>query len=139
MEEKELEEDDDDDDDVVGITAVQFFGMLNEAFIGKEMENRKKEEEEGEKRKGNDDDGGKKSGGGANRGKKIRGVIGSSTSKGDNENNAESWDEHAFDVGGDEGAEWETTKGTRTTTKRVRRMRIRKKTGGGSAAAENAK
>ena len=36
MEEKEREEDDDNNDDVVDITVVQFFGMPDEEFIGKE-------------------------------------------------------------------------------------------------------
>ena len=90
--------------------------MPDEAFLGKETENKKKKEEEEEKRKGGNDDGGKNSGGGAKREKKTRGDIDRSASKGDNEDNTDSWDEHDFDVGGKEGAEWETTKGTRTTT-----------------------
>ena len=50
--EKEWEEYDDGDDDVVDIATVQFFGMPDEAFLGKKTENKKKEEEEEEKRKG---------------------------------------------------------------------------------------
>ena len=48
MEEKEREEDDNNDnDDVVNITAVQLFGIPDEAFLGKEIENNNKEEEGG--------------------------------------------------------------------------------------------
>ena len=46
MEEKEREEENDDNDDVVDITAVKLFGMPDEAFLGKETDNKKKEEEE---------------------------------------------------------------------------------------------
>ena len=46
MEEKEREEDDDNEDDVVDITAVQLFGIPNEAFIGNETENKKKKDED---------------------------------------------------------------------------------------------
>ena len=42
MEEKEREEDDDNNDDVVDITVVQFFGIPDKEFIGKETENKKK-------------------------------------------------------------------------------------------------
>ena len=69
----------------------------------------------------------------------MRGGIDRSAFKGDNKDDTDLWDDRDFDVGGKEREEWETTKGTRTTKKRVRRMRIRKNTGGGSAAAENAK
>ena len=34
LEEKEREEDDDDNNNIVNITAVQFFGMRDKAFIG---------------------------------------------------------------------------------------------------------
>ena len=95
---------------------MQVFGIPNEVFLGKEAENKKKKEEEEEKRKGNNDDGGKNSGGGMNRGRKMRGGIDSSAPKGDNKDDAELWDEHDFDVGGKEGAEWEMTKGKGTTT-----------------------
>ena len=37
------------------------------------------------------------------RGKKMRVVIDRSASKGDNEDNADSWDEHDFDAEGKEG------------------------------------
>ena len=78
--------------------------MLNEAFIGKETENKKKKEEEEEKkRRGDDNDGGKNSGGGAKRGKNMRGGIDRSASKGDNKDNSDSWVKHNFDVGGEEG------------------------------------
>ena len=102
MEEKEWEEDDDDDDDVVDITAVQLFGVTDEAFLGKDTESKKKEDEE--KSKGNVDDSVKNSGGGAKRGKKMKGGIYGSASKVDNKDNADSWDKHDFDVGG--GSDW---------------------------------
>ena len=95
-EEKEWEEDDDEANDVVNITAVQLFGIPDEAFISKEMENNKKEKEEKEKSKGDDNDVRKKSGNGVNRGKKIRGCIDRSAFKGDNEDGTDSWDEHDF-------------------------------------------
>ena len=132
MEEKKREEDDDNDDYVVEITAVQFFGMPDEAFLGKETDNNKKKEEENEKRKDGGDDSGKNSGGGAKRGENMRGGINMSASNGDSEDNAESWDGHDFDVGRKEGSEWKMMKGTRTTTKRASRRRRRKKRGGGS-------
>ena len=69
----------------------------------------------------------------------MRGGIDRSASKGDNEDDVDSWDEYDFDVDWKEGAEWGTTKGTRTTTKRVRRRRRRRKSRGGGAAADNAK
>ena len=63
-----------------------------------------------EKKKG-DAGGGKKNGdrGGSKRGKKKRGGIDRSVLKekeGDNYNNADSWENHDFDVGGKEGEEW---------------------------------
>ena len=79
--------------------------MLNEAFIGKEMEKKKKDVEE-EKRKGDDNDGGKNGGGGAKRGEKMRGGIDRSASKGDNEDVTDSWDDHDLDMEGKEGEEW---------------------------------
>ena len=105
MEEKEREYDDGDDDSVVDITAVRFFGMTDKEFLGKETDNKKKKEEEEEKRKGDENCGGKKRVVGVKRGKKTRGGINRSASKGGNEDDAESWDEHNFDVGGKEGAE----------------------------------
>ena len=98
MEEKEREEVGDYDDDVADITAVKLFGMHEEVFLGKEMENKKKKDEEEDKRKGNGEDGNKKIGSGAKRGKKMRGGIYRYASKGDNEDDADSWDEHYFDV-----------------------------------------
>ena len=44
MDDKEQEEDDYDDNDVVDIDVVQLVGMPDEAFIGKETENKNKEE-----------------------------------------------------------------------------------------------
>ena len=74
-------------------------------FLGKERENNKKvdEEEEEEKRNGDNDDSVKNSDGSAKRGKKMRGGIYRSASKGDNEVDADSWDKHEFDVMGKEG------------------------------------
>ena len=89
MEKKEREDDNDDDDDVVDITAVKFFGMPNEAFLGKETENNKKKEEEEEKSKGDNDDGVNNSGGGVKTGKKMRVDINIYASKGDNKDAAE--------------------------------------------------
>ena len=43
MEEKEQEKDNDDDDDIVNITVVQFFGLPDETFLGKETYNKKEE------------------------------------------------------------------------------------------------
>ena len=106
MEEKEQEEEDDDDDDVVDITVVQLFGMPNEEFLGKETENKKKKEEEEDKITGNGNDGGKNSGGSTKKGKNMRGGIDRSASKGDNKDDADSWDKHDLDVKGREGAEW---------------------------------
>ena len=40
------------------------------------------------------------------RGQKIRGGIDGSASKGDNEDDADSLDEHDFDAEGKDGAEW---------------------------------
>ena len=114
MEEKEREEDNDDDNDVVDITAVQIFGMPDEAFIGKETNNNKKKEEE--KSEGDENDGRKNSGGGAKRENDMRGDIDRSTSKGDNEDDTDLWDKHDFDVERKEGEEWETKKGTITMT-----------------------
>ena len=68
------------------------------------MENKKKKDKDNDKRKGNYDGGGKNSGVGVKRGEKMRGGIDRSASKGDNEDDAESWDEHDFNVGGEEGA-----------------------------------
>ena len=45
MEEKEWEEDNDDDNDVVNINGVQLFGVPDEIFPGKEINNNNKEEE----------------------------------------------------------------------------------------------
>ena len=87
-------------DDVVDITVVQLFVMSDEAFIGKEKENKKKKKEEGEKRKGDGNAGGKSSGVGAKRRKKMRGGIDRFASKGDNEDNANLWYKHNFDVRG---------------------------------------
>ena len=42
VEEKEHEEDDGNDDDIVNITAVKFFDMPEEAFLGKETDIKKK-------------------------------------------------------------------------------------------------
>ena len=39
-------------------------------------------------------------------GKKIRGGIDGSASKGDNEDDTDSWDKHDCDVEGEEGPEW---------------------------------
>ena len=75
----------------------------------------------GENRKGEDDDRIMNSGGGAKSGKKMRRDINRPVSKGINEDNPDSWDKHKFDGRGEEGAEWETSKGllpsvtTRTT------------------------
>ena len=71
MKDKEQEEDNDDDNDVVNITAVQFFGMPDDAFLGKEAEYKKKKKKE-DKSKGDDDDSRKNSGVSAKRGKKTR-------------------------------------------------------------------
>ena len=57
--------------------------MPDKAFLGKEIDNNKKKEKE-DKRKGNKDDGGNNSGCGAKMGKKMRGGIYRSASKGDN-------------------------------------------------------
>ena len=38
----------------------------------------------------------------------MKGAIDRSASKGDNEDNADSWDEHKFDMEGKEESEWET-------------------------------
>ena len=140
MEEKEREEDYDKEDGMVDINAVQFFGMPDEEFLGKDTESKKNKGED-KKSMGDDNDGDKNSGGGAKSGKNMRGDIDRPVSKGINEDNPDSWDKHNFDVRGEEGAEWETTKGTRTKTKRSRRRRSRKKRGGGGkyAAADNAK
>ena len=59
----------------------------------------------------------------------MRGGINRSASKGVNKDGAYSWDGHNLDVGVKEGAELETTKGTRKTTKRARRRRRMKKRG----------
>ena len=72
MDEKQREEDDDDDDDAVDITGVQFFGVTDEAFLGKDKDNKKKKGEK--KSKGKDDESGINSGVGAKRGKKMKGV-----------------------------------------------------------------
>ena len=104
--------------------------MPDEEFIGKETDNKKRKKEEEEKRKGDDNDGGKNSGSGAKRGDNMRGGIYRSASKGENEDDAEFWDEHSFNVGREEGAEWEITKGTGMTTQRASRKRRRKKKGG---------
>ena len=72
IEEKEREEDDDNGNDVVIITAVQFFGMLDEAFLGKETENKENKEEEEGKSNGSDYDGVKNSDSSAKRGEKMR-------------------------------------------------------------------
>ena len=87
---------------------------------------------EEEKSKGDNDDGGKNSGGGAKKGKMMRGGIDRSASKGDNKDDADLWDKHAFDVGRRSEAEWETTIGKRTTKKiaRSRRKRKEKRDGG---------
>ena len=61
----------------------------------------------------------------------MRGGINRPACKGDNEDNADSWDELDFDVGGEEEAEWRTKKGTITTTKISRSRRRRKQRGGG--------
>ena len=90
MEEKVQEEDDENDDDIVDINAVQVFGMPNEAFLGKDAENKKNKEEEEEKRKVDNYDGGKKSGSGMKRGRKMRGGIDRSSPKGDNKDDADS-------------------------------------------------
>ena len=63
------------------------------------------------KRKKGNDGGGKKNGGGggSKREKKKRGVTYRSVLKekdGDNYDDADTWDEQDFDVGGKEGAEW---------------------------------
>ena len=130
MEEKEWEEDDGDGDDVVEINAVQLFGMPNEAFLGKGTDNRnKKEYEEEDNSKGYANDGCKNSGGGAKTGNKMRGGIDRYASKGDNEEDADSW--HNLDVGGKDGEDWETTKGTTMTTNiEISRKRRRKRGGG---------
>ena len=129
-------EDNDDDKDVGDITVVLFFGMPDEAFIGKETDNKKKKGDEEEKRKSDENESGKNSGGGgANRGGNMREFIDRPATKGDNEDN-----DHNFGVRVKEGAEWEITKGARTTTKISRRRMRRKNRGGGvSAADENAK
>ena len=101
MEEKEREDYYDDDDDIVHITAVQFFGMPYEAFLGKDTDNKKKKEEEKEKRKVENDERGKNSGGGAKRGNKMRGGIDKSASKGDNEDDTYLCNGHDFYVGGE--------------------------------------
>ena len=44
MEEKGRVEDNDDDNDAVYITVVQFSGMSDEEFLGKETDNNKKKE-----------------------------------------------------------------------------------------------
>ena len=84
------------------------------------------------KSKRDGDDGSKNSGGGAKRGRNMRGGSDRSDSKGDNKGDVDLWDEHNFGVGGEEGAEWETTKGKRMTTKReIRRRRKKKREGVG--------
>ena len=60
----------------------------------------------------------------------MREDIDRSASKGVNKDNSDWWDEHDLYVGGKEGAEWKTTKGTRTATKRVRMRRRRNNRGG---------
>ena len=82
MEEKEPEEDNDGDNVVVNFTAVKLFGMPDEAFLDKETENKNYKEDK--KSKGDGDYGDKNSGGGAKKGKKMRGGINRSASKGDN-------------------------------------------------------
>ena len=136
MEEKEGEEDDDDEDSVVDINTVKLFGMPDETFLGKETENKNKKEENEEKKKGDKNNNSKNSGGSVKRGKKMRGGIDMSASKGDNKDDTDLWDDHDFNVEGKEGSEWETTKGTGTTTDRTGRSR-RKKRGGGEAAADD--
>ena len=92
--------------------------MPNEAFLGKETENKKNKEEEEEKRKVYDNNSGKNSGSSAKRGEKMRGGIDRPASKVINKDDVNVWDKHNFDVWGEEVAEWEMTKGKRTATKR---------------------
>ena len=107
----------DSDNDVFDITTVQLFGMPNEAFLAKYTENKNEKGEDEDKRKGDDDESVKNSGGGAKRGKKMWRVINMCASKGGKKDKTDSWDDHNFDVGGKEGAEWEKMKGKRMTTK----------------------
>ena len=60
----------------------------------------------------------------------MTGGIDRSASKGDTEDDVDSWEEHDFAVGGKEGAEWETTKWMRTMKKiTIIRRRSRKRWG----------
>ena len=84
---------------------MQLYGIPDEAFFGKETENKKnKEDEEDEKSKGDRNYSSKISSGVAKRGKKMREGIYRFSSKGDNEDDTETWDDCDLDVGGKEGA-----------------------------------
>ena len=82
MKEKEREEDNDKDNDVVNITTVQLFGMPDEAFLGKETQNKNNKDEEEKNRNVDSDDGGNNSVDGTKRVENMRGGIDRYSSKG---------------------------------------------------------